>query len=123
MRDSKESIILVHYFDEVNKEATGRHLSADVPNSNVTKGAKRSLPVAKASLTGTMLPFRQPSPPKPLSSEETVESIMKSMQVVSVLLTMSFYSNLCFCILLFRLFRDGLRASDSIVSAFSDSSL
>ncbi|KAE9318644.1 hypothetical protein PF008_g18458 [Phytophthora fragariae] len=56
VRDSKESIILVHYFDEVNKEATGRHLSADVPKSSVSKG----------------------SPPKPLCSEETVESIMKN---------------------------------------------
>lgn len=70
MRDAKENIVFVHYFDEVNKEATGRQMPSDV-----SKGIKRSLPVAKA----TMSPSWQPSPPKPLSSDETVDSFMKSM--------------------------------------------
>ncbi|EGZ16088.1 hypothetical protein PHYSODRAFT_505751 [Phytophthora sojae] len=78
VRDSKENIILVHYFDEVNKETVGRQMSADVSKSSVNKGVKRSLPVASTNSTSAILPLRQPSPPKPLSSEETVESIMKN---------------------------------------------
>ncbi|KAG6610245.1 Calmodulin-binding transcription activator [Phytophthora cinnamomi] len=80
VRDSKENIILVHYFDEMNKEAMGRQLPADVPKSSAMKGVKRSLPAAQTSSTfsSAVLPLRQLSPPKPLASEETVESIMKN---------------------------------------------
>ncbi|KAG2952457.1 hypothetical protein PC116_g5949 [Phytophthora cactorum] len=82
VRDSKESIVLVHYFDEVNKEPVVRPLplTLNKNNQNTSKGVKRVLPVANTSNTsaGVMPSFRQPSPPKPLSSEETVDSIMKN---------------------------------------------
>ncbi|GMF24996.1 unnamed protein product [Phytophthora fragariaefolia] len=66
----------------VNKEAMGRQLSSEVTSNSATKGVKRSLPVSKAGGTPTIatLPSRQPSPPKPWSSDETVESIMKSKE-------------------------------------------
>ncbi|KAG7387514.1 CG-1 domain [Phytophthora pseudosyringae] len=82
VRDSNESIVLVHYFDEVNKEPVTRQLPSDSTkiNENMSRGVKRALSVANTSsiLTGVMPPNRQPSPPKPLPSEETVESIMKN---------------------------------------------
>ncbi|POM69147.1 Calmodulin-binding transcription activator, partial [Phytophthora palmivora] len=79
VRDSKENIILVHYFDEINKESVSRQLAAE-RSEHTSKGVKRTLPVAKTSdsSAGVMLSFRQPSPPKPLSSDEMVESIMKN---------------------------------------------
>jgi hypothetical protein len=106
VRDSKESIVLVHYFDELNKDAAGRQSSSSV-NYNASKGVKRSLPAVKA----TMQPFRQPSPLKPQSSEDTVESIMKSRLLVCILPQL--YSGLTvhpdrFTFLAFRLFRYGL---------------
>ncbi|EEY57653.1 calmodulin-binding transcription activator, putative [Phytophthora infestans T30-4] len=66
VRDSNDSIVLVHYFDEVNKEPVLRQFSSTSSKSrqNTNKGVKRSLP--------------QLSPPKPIPSEETVDSIMKN---------------------------------------------
>lgn len=82
VRDSNDSIVLVHYFDEVNKEPVLRQFSSTSSKSrqNTNKGVKRSLPVALGSNTSTILmpSFQQLSPPKPIPSEETVDSIMKN---------------------------------------------
>ncbi|ETN10303.1 hypothetical protein PPTG_10960 [Phytophthora nicotianae INRA-310] len=77
VRDSKDTIVLVHYFDEANKDPAIRQLSLTSikTNQSTSKGVKRSLPVA---VTRGVIPLRQPSPPQPLSSEETVDSIMKN---------------------------------------------
>ncbi|KAK1945209.1 Calmodulin-binding transcription activator 2 [Phytophthora citrophthora] len=81
VRDSKENIVLVHYFDEVNKEPVNRQLPSDSSKNDVnsSKGMKRSLSVkTSGASSGFMPPFRQLSPLKTLSPDETVESIMKN---------------------------------------------
>ncbi|KAL3671786.1 hypothetical protein V7S43_003696 [Phytophthora oleae] len=88
IRDSKESIVLVHYFDEANKGPVTRQLPSDSSksNSNANKGVKRALSAVKTSSasSGFTPSFRQLSPLKPLSSDETVESIMKNCFEVDV---------------------------------------
>ncbi|KAG1711164.1 hypothetical protein DVH05_013880 [Phytophthora capsici] len=75
VRDSKENIVLVHYFDEVNKEPVNRQLSSDSNKS----GIKRALSVKTSGASSGIMPsFRQLSPLKPLSSDESMESIMKN---------------------------------------------
>ncbi|KAL4087226.1 hypothetical protein PRIC1_013123 [Phytophthora ramorum] len=82
VRDSKENIVLVHYFDEINKEAAACQPSSQETKSthSKNKGVKRSLTSSKTSTTpaGLLSSYQQASPLKPLSSEETVESIMKN---------------------------------------------
>ncbi|OWZ23176.1 Calmodulin-binding transcription activator [Phytophthora megakarya] len=78
VRDSKENIILVHYFDEIHKESVPRQLAAESHESSSNR-VKRLLPVAKINdaSASVMLSFH-PSPPNPLSSDEMVDSIMKN---------------------------------------------
>ncbi|CAI5719594.1 unnamed protein product [Peronospora destructor] len=70
VRDSRETIVLVHYFDEVNKEGMRRQYSTD--SNKPSKGVQRSLLVTTAS---TSL-FQQSNPPESTSSEEAAECIM-----------------------------------------------
>ncbi|KAG7396493.1 CG-1 domain [Phytophthora boehmeriae] len=83
VRDSKENVVLVHYFDEVNKDSAGTstsrssNISITSNSDSMIKGMGRSLSAVKA-VDNNLTPFPLPSPQKPTTSEETVESIMKN---------------------------------------------
>ncbi|CAI5704286.1 unnamed protein product [Peronospora farinosa] len=70
VRDSKETIVLVHYFDEVNKEGTGRPFLTG--GNKPSEGVQRSLPV----ITASMSLCQQLNPSNSTSSEEEAECIM-----------------------------------------------
>ncbi|CAH0475675.1 unnamed protein product [Peronospora belbahrii] len=69
VRDSNENIILVHYFDEVNKEGMGRQFLSD--RNKLSKGLQQSFPLCQ-----------QPNLPTctSTSSEEAAECIMKGFE-------------------------------------------
>uniref|UniRef100_K3WG96 CG-1 domain-containing protein n=1 Tax=Globisporangium ultimum (strain ATCC 200006 / CBS 805.95 / DAOM BR144) TaxID=431595 RepID=K3WG96_GLOUD len=81
LRDSDQHVVLVHYFDEVNKTTnTTSHIRGSNADSSVrklgglTKGMKRSLPVSTV-LAPTIIPPSYPLKPT-VKPDESVDTIM-----------------------------------------------